>query len=128
MPKQRNVVTLSDVPPDVIALVNAECRRRHELGLPNWRFYQVFVEAVRRLMDQTRPGATVYYLKDGHGPFFTVHEALDGLGVPRDKRGLYWHRHDRLPKEYADQIIPTPYKGDGAQTPSERQEEPVNVG
>ncbi|MDP3063277.1 MAG: hypothetical protein Q8O40_08730 [Chloroflexota bacterium] len=122
MPRRRNVVTLSDMPQDLMDWTNSEAARRRRLRLPNWHFYAVVNDGLRLLKEQTRPGPTVYFLKDGPGPFFTVHEALDALGVPREARGLYWHRHDRLPKEYAEKIIPMPWKGDGAEAPAPRQE------
>ena len=45
-----------------------------------------------------------YFLKDGRGPFATTHDALDALGIPKDKRGQYYHRWDRLPKELQEQL------------------------
>ena len=45
-----------------------------------------------------------YFLKDGRGPFGTTHDALDALGIPKDKRGQYYHRWDRLPKELQEQL------------------------
>jgi hypothetical protein len=49
-------------------------------------------------------GGWEYYLADGRGPFNSTVEALDALGVPQERRGSYWSRHDRLPKKYQDQI------------------------
>ena len=48
----------------------------------------------------------VYYLKDGSGPFQTVHQALLALGVTQQEidKHKWWHRHDRLPKQHADAI------------------------
>ena len=65
--------------------------------------------------DEKKAGETaapwVYYLKDtgkpeldGKGPFYNISDTLDALGVPKDGRGKYWHRHDRLPKEHASRI------------------------
>ena len=45
-----------------------------------------------------------YFLKDGRGPFATTHDALDALGIAKDKRGQYYHRWDRLPKELQEQL------------------------
>ncbi len=45
-----------------------------------------------------------YFLKDGRGPFPSTLEALDAIGFPKDKRGQYYHRWDRLPKELQEQI------------------------
>ena len=50
-------------------------------------------------------GEKVYYLTDGRGPFNTTLEALDAIGYPQDKRGQYYHRWDRLPKELQAQIV-----------------------
>lgn len=56
-------------------------------------------------------GGWVYYLKDtgkedldGNGPFYNVGDALTALGSPESERGKYWHRWDRLPKKYQNQI------------------------
>jgi len=45
-----------------------------------------------------------YFLKDGRGPYASTLEALDAMGFPKDKRGQYYHRWDRLPKELQEQI------------------------
>jgi hypothetical protein len=45
-----------------------------------------------------------YFLKDGRGPYATTLEALDAMGFPKEKRGQYYHRWDRLPKELQEQI------------------------
>ncbi|MDP2952088.1 MAG: hypothetical protein Q8O76_02065 [Chloroflexota bacterium] len=124
--KQRNIITLSDVPRELELWAIDETKRRRALGLPDYHFYQIFNDGLRLLKEQTRPGPTVYFLKDGRGPFYSTLEVLDALKVPKEKRGLYWHRHDRLPKEYADQIIVTPWKGDGAEAPATAKEEPAS--
>ena len=49
-------------------------------------------------------GPNLYYLKDGRGPYSRIHECLDALGVPEGSRRKYWHRHDRLPARYRNQI------------------------
>lgn len=127
--RQRNIITLSDVPRELEIWAQDETKRRRRLGLPGGHFYQVFNDGLRLLKEQTRPGPTVYFLTDGRGPYYSTLEVLDALKVPKEKRGIYWHRHDRLPKEYADQIIPRPREGDGAQDAPpapEEQEEPAS--
>jgi hypothetical protein len=47
-----------------------------------------------------------YFLKDGRGPYASTLEALDAMGFPKDKRGQYYHRWDRLPKELQEQNHP----------------------
>ncbi|MDP3062059.1 MAG: hypothetical protein Q8O40_02415 [Chloroflexota bacterium] len=61
--------------------------------------------------DTASRGSWVYYLQntgkpelDGQGPFDSTLAGLDALGVPQEGRGKFWHRHDRLPKKYADQL------------------------
>ena len=52
-------------------------------------------------------GGWVYYLvSNGQGPFETVHEARRAYGVAQDEIDThkFWHRHDPLPKKYADAI------------------------
>lgn len=49
-----------------------------------------------------------YFLKDGRGPYASTLEALDAMGFPKDKRGQYYHRWDRLPKELQEQITRKP--------------------
>ncbi|MDP3061637.1 MAG: hypothetical protein Q8O40_00275, partial [Chloroflexota bacterium] len=41
---------------------------------------------------------------DGKGPYYSTLDALDALGVPQEGRGKFYHRHDRLPKKYANQL------------------------
>lgn len=57
---------------------------------------------------QSAPAArsAAYHLKDGRGPFGTVHEALLAMGVSQAEIGKhkYWHRLDRLPKSFAEKI------------------------
>ena len=50
-------------------------------------------------------GPNLYYLKDNRGPYSSTHDCLDALGVPLGSRRKYWHRHDRLPSRYRNQII-----------------------
>ncbi len=103
-PRLRRPLTLSDFEPELEQWARQEVIRRKALGLPRVRFYEVVNDGVRALRDQTKAGDHVYYLQNGRGPFWSIHECLDALGVPKEVRGLYWYRHDRLPKEYADQI------------------------
>ncbi len=103
-PRLRRPLTLSDMEPELELWVRQEALRRKALGLPRTAFYEVVNDGVRALRDQTKPGYQVYYLQDGRGPYLTVLECLDALGVPKGGRGVYWYRRDRLPKEYADQI------------------------
>ncbi len=49
-------------------------------------------------------GRNIYYLSDDRGPYPSTHECLDALGVPSGSRRKYWHRHDRLPLRYRNQI------------------------
>jgi len=49
-----------------------------------------------------------YFLKDGRGPFAGTLEALDAMNFPKDKRGQYYHRWDRLPKELQEAITRKP--------------------
>lgn len=46
-----------------------------------------------------------YRLKDGRGPFPSIQESLDALGVPKEGRPNY-NRWPELPQEHQDQIIP----------------------
>ncbi|KKL28340.1 hypothetical protein LCGC14_2376120 [marine sediment metagenome] len=103
-PRLRRPLTLSDMEPELELWARQEVARRKALGLPRTAFYEVVNDAVRALRDQTKPGDQVYYLKDGRGPYLTILECLDALGVPKGGRGLYWYRRDRLPKEYAEKI------------------------
>ena len=50
-------------------------------------------------------GSWRYYVGE-QGPFETVHAALLAHGVTQEEidSHKYWHRHDRLPKGYADAI------------------------
>ena len=100
----RRPYTLSDMEPELELWIKQEALRRKALGLPRTALYGVVCDGVRTLQAQTKPGVRVYYLTDGRGPYLSTLECLDALGVPEEHRGLYWHRHDRLPKEYADQI------------------------
>ena len=102
--KPRRPYTLSDMEPELELWIKQEARRRKALGLPRTAFYEVVCDGVRKLKALTKSGGHVYYLTDGRGPYLSTLECLDALGVPQEHRGLYWHRHDRLPKEYADQI------------------------
>lgn len=99
----RRPYTLSDMEPELELWIKQEALRRKALGLPRTALYEVVCDGVRTLQALTKPGTHVYYLTDGRGPYLSTLECLDALGVP-EHRGLYWHRHDRLPKEYADQI------------------------
>ena len=55
------------------------------------------------------PGATarprVFYLEDGRGPFESVQSALDGMGIPKDKRPNH-NRWERLSAAWKKAIIP----------------------
>jgi len=46
----------------------------------------------------------VYYLADGRGPFRSVQEALDGMGIPKDKRPQH-NRWERLSTDLQGKII-----------------------
>ena len=60
-----------------------------------------------------------YYLQDGRGPFPSTLEALDAMGFPKDKRGQYYHRWDRLPKELQEQIERRPKAEEEAEAKAE---------
>lgn len=61
-----------------------------------------------------------YFLKDGRGPFASTLEALDAMGFPKDKRGQYYHRWDRLPKELQEQIERRPKAEEEAEAKTEK--------
>jgi hypothetical protein len=95
---------VSDTPVELERGIKEESERRKSLGLPRYALYHVLCDAMALLLaDLKEPRVHVYYV-DGRGPFLSTFEALDALGVPEEGRGLYWHRHDRLPKEYQDKI------------------------
>lgn len=101
----RRPYTLSDMKPELEQWIKEESLRRQALTLPRPALYEVVQDAVELLRAQTKPSrGHVYYLTDGRGPYLSTHECLDALGVPQEDRGQYWHRHDRLPTEFADQI------------------------
>ncbi len=61
-----------------------------------------------------------YFLKDGRGPFPGTLEALDAMGFPKDKRGQYYHRWVRLPKELQEQIERRPKAEGEAEAKAEK--------
>ena len=61
-----------------------------------------------------------YFLKDGRGPYASTLEALDAMGFPKDKRGQYYHRWDRLPKELQEQIERRPKAEEKAEAKTEK--------
>ena len=61
-----------------------------------------------------------YFLKDGRGPYASTLEALDAMGFPKDKRGQYYHRWDRLPKELQEQIERRPKAEGKAEAKAEK--------
>lgn len=115
--------TFSDVVREAIVAVESQesiSLSEHEFGV--WACYQngalvvSVVKAKDGLPKCKAPGkangnghASVngdkeYFLKDGRGPFATTLDALDAMKYP-GKRGQYYHRWDRLPKELQAQII-----------------------
>lgn len=101
---RRNVISLSDIPVELEDWAKEQAARRKSLGLPRAAYYQIYVDGLRLLKERVQFGEKVFYLSDGRGPFYSTLECLDALGVPDEGRGLYWHRLDRLPQEYAEQI------------------------
>lgn len=67
---------------------------------------QEATEAPMSRRPRQREGWLYYIKKDSAGPFKTVHEVLLALGISQAEidKHKYWHRHDRLTKELADQI------------------------
>jgi len=83
-----------------------EVQRRAALHLPRPHFFEVVNDGLRALRRQCLSVDRFYYL-DNEGPFFSILECLDAIGVPREERGKYWHRWDRLPKELQARITVT---------------------
>ena len=104
--KPRNVVVLSDMPPDLEEWAKSEAQRRRELGLPGQHLYQVVNIALDLMREQSQACDKEYYLADGRGPYRNVRECLLGLGLSQQEinRRKYWNRLDRLPRDYQDQI------------------------
>jgi len=102
----RNVITLSNIPPDLHEWTRAEAERRKRLGLPGASITAVHFHGLRAIQVQQATSKT--YLLDGKGPYFSTLECLDALGVPQEERGRYWHRWDRLPQEYQARIQEVP--------------------
>lgn len=99
-PKSTRKDALFGLPVDLVQYVRDEAERRAKLGLPNALVWQVVADALWQHKHRHRVSKWVYYLNDGRGPFYSTHEVLDALGVPKLSRGKYWHRWDRLPQEY----------------------------
>jgi len=99
----RNVVIISDMPKELQAWAKTEAQRRRRLRLPGKHFYDVVNAGLKLLRNRTRPGRHTYYL-EGAGPYFSVEECLDALGIPQEDRGAYWSRWDRLPQDLHETI------------------------
>ncbi|MCI0438612.1 MAG: PRTRC system protein C [Chloroflexi bacterium] len=99
----RNVVTLSHLDRDLERWTESEARRRRSLGLPYSSKYEVIAYALAMLRERSRPGKWLYYVA-GRGPYLSVEECLDAMGIPQKERGKYWHRWDRLPRRYSERI------------------------
>ena len=102
----RNVITLSNIPPDLHEWTREEAKRRKRLDLPGASITAVHLDSLRAVQVQQSTGKT--YLLDGNGPYFSTLECLDALGVPQEDRGRYWYRLDRLPQEYQARIQEVP--------------------
>ncbi len=99
----RNVVTLSHLDRDLEGWTESEAKRRRSLALPYSSKYEVIAHALAMLRERSRPGKWLYYV-GGRGPYLSVEECLDAIGVPKKERGKYWYRWDRLPRRFRERI------------------------
>lgn len=123
----RNVITLSNIPPDLHDWTRKEAKRRQRLRLPGASITAVHLHSLKALQEKQGTSKKTYLL-DGKGPYYSVLECLDALGVPQEDRGRYWYRWDRLPQEYQARIqVVTRDDEDYWEALKEQEEEEVGV-
>lgn len=124
----RNVISLSDVPPDLHEWLKDEAKRRSTEMRTKVKLYQVVVEALQRYrhdVEESRRAPTPaevkkpvapgkpsnggfeYFLRDGRGPYPDVRSALQDLDIPESEKPKH-NRYDRLALSLKIKIIRRP--------------------